>query len=217
MAETAPPSIEPASDLAPRSRQRARVVQFRNRRYSLKLEDPFWHVLERAAARREVSVRELVARLATDAGNNLASRLRTFCMAETERAGLGDQEPDRGLPFRILDSAPAPALVLGADQTVIFHNRALALWLEEEDDLVGQPLTRLFSLRARLDWAHLWGELVSGRSEGIRLHVVRVAKGRTLAAGAHLVMMDFGRDEAAGGRVCLLWLSVGQPAKLFQP
>ena len=66
---------------------RQRILQADGRRYSLKLEEPFWEALDLAARERGLKLGRLVAQLAAElpGSGNLASQLRLFCLAEGQR------------------------------------------------------------------------------------------------------------------------------------
>ena len=64
-----------------------RVVQYRGRRYSIRLETVFWKFLEYLAERRNIRLGRYIAGLAgAHDGNNLSSYLRVVCMLEAQRS-----------------------------------------------------------------------------------------------------------------------------------
>lgn len=59
---------------------RLRNVRVDGRRTSLRLEAPMWDALEEVALREDLSLDELVTRVADGGGGNLSSALRTFLL-----------------------------------------------------------------------------------------------------------------------------------------
>lgn len=114
-----------------------RIVQYRKRRYALRLETIFWQQLERLARQRGQRLGQLVAGLDEICeGVNLTSFLRGFCMIEAEMenarhrllAGIGGGEGGFDLT-EILRHCPAPALLLNEDRVILELNPALQRWL----------------------------------------------------------------------------------------
>src|SRR3546814_2826331 len=64
-----------------------RIVQYRNKRYSVRLEPIYWQTLEVLADRRRMRLGRFVAELADSyEGPNFSSFLRVFCMLEGEQS-----------------------------------------------------------------------------------------------------------------------------------
>lgn len=64
------------------TRVRKRSVDIAGHRTSVSLEAPFWDALAEIAARREISVNQLIAAVDKERAGNLSSALRLFVLNE---------------------------------------------------------------------------------------------------------------------------------------
>jgi len=108
-----------------------RIVQYRNRRYSIRLEPVFWRTLEFLAERHGLRLGRFIGELAEDYdGPNFASHLRVVCMTETERARAeASLRPSRVNVVDLILSCPSPGLVLSRYRTVLAFNPSFAQWI----------------------------------------------------------------------------------------
>lgn len=154
-----------------------------------------------------------MARLARGGEGSLSSRVRTFCMAEALRLRTVADAGGDGALFAALDHAPLPALLVSNDGTVLFQNRSLQSWLGDDRDHTGERLSDLFSVRASLAWPALTEEVRRRSPEPLKVHVVRIAKGKTLAAMALLTALSKEGGHGDSRNCCMIWLNSGQPAR----
>src|ERR1700756_2379832 len=99
-----------------------RILQLDGKRYSLRLEHEFWGALEAIASRRKLRLNRLVAEIASHRSgeSNLSSVLRVFCLGEMERTTAGRSVAlDAASITALVEAAPAPGLLLDADQIVL--------------------------------------------------------------------------------------------------
>ena len=197
---------------APRLQEpKPRIVQFRNRRYSIRLEPVFWQALERQAQGRGLSLGKYIGGLAEAfEGPNFSSYLRVLCMLESERdqAQEGLRPRRAGLMDLVL-TAFGPAVVLSRYRTIIAYNAALLDWLGRETrPAAGSDLTSLLQVRTRRPLNELWLDLIAGSVVSAEVNVLHVRPGRALTAPARLVAMPAGPE---GEFYAVLWISPRRP------
>jgi len=186
------------------SQPQPRIVQYKKRRYALRLETIFWRQLEQIAFRRRTKLGNLVAELAeANEGPNLSSFVRGFCMVEAERDATRFRLASGSFDLLdILKGATAPALLLTDQRLIIDVNQALTDWIgpnvptlrqEKFDTLfeprVVRPLDETIDLMRR-------GQLK-------RTQIQVAYQGRTVMAT--LTGLSVGSIF-----YCLVWLSVSQ-------
>lgn len=187
-----------------------RIVQHKNRRYSIRLEPVFWRSLEGLAERGGIRLGQFIGELANGyEGNNFASHLRVICMVARERAlaefSLG---PTLGSLLDVVDSCPSPGLLLSRDRTIVASNRNFLDWLgEPERSLAGADLTSVIQVRTRRPLNDVWADLVQGRHLVADANVLHVAPGRAVAATARLRALH---PEEGEEFYVVMWLSVGR-------
>jgi predicted DNA-binding ribbon-helix-helix protein len=183
-----------------------RILQLAGRRYSLRLEACYWEALEAIARRRRQRLNHLVAEMAQSRapGANLASALRVLCIEELGRADLARQlAAERTSVLALVQSAPAPGLLLDAGQRIIAVNAAFAQWVGmDHDRLLGEPALRHFRFRTEPQFAVLWAGLGREWTEPHAARIVNIEPGRVLAANARLVPVITGRVRP----LCLAWV-----------
>jgi predicted DNA-binding ribbon-helix-helix protein len=188
-----------------------RIVQYRNRRYSVRLEPIYWRNLERIAERRQYRLGRLIATLAEEhKGGNFSSFLRVYCMLEAERAFAARHlgTPLTGL-MDVLASCPAPGLILSRHRTIVSYNDAFGDWLGPVDlSVIGSNLTSLLQVRTAKSLNEVWEAMILGQESRLSARVLYVAPGRVNAAQANLLAL-----HAAGGTefYAVMWLAFGKP------
>lgn len=196
-----------------------RIVQYRQRRYSIRMEKIFWQFLEHIAREHNTKLGRLVAVLAESAtGKNLTSHIRAFCMFQAEQmvARLATAA-GRAHVGALVSSCPAPGLVLSRDRRIVLVNDALSAWLGDNHPvLVGAELTGIFQIRTQRPLNEMWMGLVSGNVPRCQAKFVYVAPGRVLAAEARLMGYHSRRRD---GFACIAWLAPPgmMPARRIPP
>ncbi len=190
----------------PGSEWEQRILQLAGRRYSLRLEACYWQALEAISRRRRQRLNRLVAEMAQQRapGVNLASALRVLCVEELGRADLARQlAAERTSVLALVQSAPAPGLLLDAGQRIIALNSAFAQWVGmDQERLLGEPALRHFRFRAEPQFAVLWAGLGREWTEPHAARIVNIEPGRVLASNVRLVPVIAGR----GRPLCLAWV-----------
>lgn len=208
MAETGPAAV---GWQAPQPR----IVQYRNRRYSIRLEPVFWRTLEFLAERRRLRLGHFIGQLAEDyAGPNFASHLRVLCMTETERARAeASLRPSRVNVVDLILSCPSPGLVLSRYRTILAFNPSFAQWIGAENrPATGADLTNVIQVRPRRPLNEVWLDMIAGKVTSVEANVLHVAPGRATAAGGRLVALTPQQD---GEFYAVMWLSAARrPATL---
>ena len=153
-----------------------RIVQYNNRRYSIRLEPVFWRALGDLASRSQQRLGRFVAELeATYQGKNFSSFLRVFCMLDAER-GLAERQlgDGRASLVELVEACPSPGIILSHDRTIIACNPALTRWLGAPDaPVVGSELTAVVQVRTRRSLNEVWQEMVDGDTSAIDARVIR--------------------------------------------
>ena len=197
--EASPPASVTAELASPWEQ---RILQLDGKRYSLRLEHEFWTALETIASHRKLRLNRLVADLASHRSGegNLSSLLRVFCLGEMERAPAGRSLAlDSGSITALLEAAPAPGLLIDADQLVLAANGAFVHWSGVKRALLlRQKLAAHFRLQSASSFDGLWSRPI-GEEE---TRVIGVMPGRVLAADAKLVPVL----SARGRRLCVVWV-----------
>jgi predicted DNA-binding ribbon-helix-helix protein len=179
-----------------------RILQLDGKRYSLRLEHEFWAALEAIATRRKSRLNRLIADIASrrSSESNLSSQLRVFCLGEMERAAAGRPlAVDTAGLATLIESSPAPGLLIDADQFVLAANGAFLHWSGVGPALLlRQKLAVHFRLQSAISFEALWSEPT--REEEAR--IVGVMPGRVLEADAKLVPLL----GARGRRLCAVWV-----------
>ncbi len=176
---------------------RHRIVQFANRRYSIKLEQGYWSFLEAAAKLQAVRLNQLVGRLAADHPSELgfAAALRLYCLSQARsRLGLAEAELKKAALATgttdltaIVGACPAPCVVLGHDRTIRLVNNPFAQWLgADHQALIGKPVEHFFQIRGHFRLDELWARFGRGLTSAVPAKLAYVAPGRVVVAKAHL-------------------------------
>lgn len=185
-----------------------RIVQFNNRRYSIRLEPVFWRVLDDLASRNRLRLGRFVAELeAGYLGKNFSSFLRVLCMLDAERSlaemRLGD---GRASLVELVESCPAPGVVLSQDRTIIACNPAFTAWLGVPDlPVVGSELTSVVQIRTRRSLNEVWLDMVNGDSSSIDARILHVAPGRVSTAQGRILALPSKDSEVF---YSVMWLTI---------
>lgn len=210
MPEGAAPIVEPGPQ-APKPR----VVQYRNRRYSIRLEPIFWQTLDRAARRMGLRLGRFIAELADrDNGPNFSSYLRVRCMIEAEqalaRAKLGFGDAGQAGLVELVEASFAPGLVLSRYRTIVLYNGAFLEWIgRDRRPPDGADLTSVMQVRTRRSLNELWLEMLAGTLSSVDANVLRVEPGRVLTARVRLVALPAAGDAEFHA---VMWLAPGRRA-----
>lgn len=175
-----------------------RIVQADGRRYSLKLEPPFWAALTAAAERRGVRLGRLVADLAAalPPDGNLASHLRVFCLTEADRAVAAAEEAGRRSHLAagatdidtLVEHCPAPCLVLAIDRRILRVNDGFSRWYgPAAANLAGKSFDHFFKLRTTQPLEAMLRGFATGDVAYTKAHLLYVVPGRVVAAPARLM------------------------------
>jgi predicted DNA-binding ribbon-helix-helix protein len=184
-----------------------RIVQYRNKRYSVRLEPIYWQTLEVLADRQRMRLGRFVAELADNYdGPNFSSFLRVFCMLEGEQALARETlGPTHHGLLDVVTNCPNPGLILSRYRTVIAYNRAFGEWLGPANvAVIGAELTTLVQVRTRRSLNDVWQDLVSGREPRTDAKLLYVAPGRVNAAQATILAL---RSQAHHEFYAVMWLS----------
>ena len=184
-----------------------RIVQYRNRRYSIRLEPVFWQALESLAGRQELRLGRFIAELAARYdGNNFASHLRVLGMVESERAlAQASLHPTDDSILDLVLACASPGLVLSRLRTSLSHNESCLDWLgSPERSLAGADLTSVIQVRTRRPLNDVWLDMIAGNLASVDANVLYVEPGRVIAAAAKLLALHprEGEDFYA-----VMWLS----------
>jgi predicted DNA-binding ribbon-helix-helix protein len=179
-----------------------RILQLDGKRYSLRLEHEFWAALETIASRRKLRLNRLVADIASrrSSGSNLSSVLRVLCLGEMEHDTAGRSLAlDSASIATLVEAAPAPGLLLDADQIVLAANGSFLYWSGAKCALLlQQKLAMHFHLQSASSFEGLWARPT--REEETR--IVSTTPGCGLAADAKLIPLL----SARGRRLCVVWV-----------
>ena len=184
-----------------------RIVQYQNRRYSIRLEPVFWQALEGLAEREGIRLGRFIAELAERyTGNNFASHLRVIGMVETERAlAQASLVPTQDNILDVVRACASPGLVLTRYRTILAHNDSFTEWLGGPgESLVGADLTSIIQVRTRRPLTDLWLDMIVGNVQSAEANVLHVEPGRVIAAAARLLGLHPREGE---GFYAVMWLS----------
>lgn len=184
-----------------------RIVQYRNRRYSIRLEPVFWQALEGLAERQGLRLGRFIAELSERYdGNNFASHLRVLSMVESERAlAHASLQASRDSILDLVLACASPGLVLSRFRTILSHNESFLNWLgSPERSLAGADLTSVIQVRTRRPLNDVWLDMVAGKLASVDANVLHVEPGRVIAAAAKLLALHSREGEDF---YAVMWLS----------
>ncbi len=188
---------------------RQRVLQFEGRRYSVRLEEPYWHLLERIAVNADIRLAKVIDDVALDLDGvgNLASALRLHCLAYLQSEAQSIALPNtgevsaRGAGYsasleNILRANPAPSLLLSDDGKILLANRAFQNWSGvKADALQGQPYDWFFQLRLSGSLDDTIRKLIEGGSGHEATRVSYIAPGRVVVANGLVCLGHYNNSE----------------------
>ena len=179
-----------------------RVVQADRRRFSIKLEERYWRLLEGEAGRRGVGLGRLIRAVAEETAGaaSLAAALRLFCVELlAARAGAPPAPARGGAPAapaapaeggavaRLVAANPVPHLVLAASGEVLDANPAFERWSGfKRKGLVGKRYDWFFQLRLAVPLGEALAALAAGAAPSVAARISYVAPGRIVVARARL-------------------------------
>jgi len=174
-----------------------RVVQYRGRRYSLKLDQASWAALEQAATRRGMRLNQLVDELsvATNHEGNFSATVRAHCLAELKTQVKELEEKVRqqsmsgqGVSAALLaDACPAPVFVADGKSTLLKANAAAQKWLGlAESALVGKLLDQYFQIKSTQSLGQIVDQFRLGRDQVFPARIVCLRPGRLIMAKANI-------------------------------
>ena len=184
-----------------------RIVQYKNRRYSIRLEPVFWQALEGLSEREGMRLGRFIAELAGRYnGNNFASHLRVVSMVESERAlAQASLLPTQENILGVVRACAIPGLMLSRYRTILAHNDSFLEWLgAPAEGLAGADLTSVIQVRTRRPLNDLWLDMVAGNVASAEANVLHVEPGRVVAAAAKLLGLHPRDGE---GFYAVMWLS----------
>lgn len=174
---------------------RHRVLQVDGRRYSVRLEESYWAVLEELAARRGLRLARVIDEVAAAARGeaSLASALRLRCLGvlgekladgpNASRAASGAGGRYGASLENLVTANPAPSLLIAHDGKILLANAAFQTWSGvEAKALAGQPYDWFFQLRLSHSLEETIDRLVHG-TEGHRpARISYIAPGRVVVS-----------------------------------
>lgn len=188
---------QPAIKLAaiPDPRLIHRVVQYRGRRYSLKLDYSSWNALEQAASRRNMRLNQLVDELAvaTNHEGNFSATVRAQCLAElkTQIEDLENKVRTQSMSGEgisaslIADACPAPTFVVDGRSMVQKANQPAQKWLGlAESALVGRPVDQYFQVKSTMTLPQIVEQFGQGKYQVFPARIVCLRPGRLIMAKA---------------------------------
>lgn len=184
-----------------------RIVQYKNRRYSIRLEPVFWQALEGLAERQGLRLGRFIAELAEHYdGNNFASHLRVIGMVESERAlARASLQASHDNILDVVLACASPGLVLSRFRTILAHNDSFLDWLgAPEGSLAGADLTTVIQVRTRRPLNDVWLDMIAGNLASVDANVLHVEPGRVIAAAAKLLALHSSEGD---GFYAVMWLS----------
>ncbi len=114
-----------------------RIVQYKGKRYCIRLEDTYWAVLEAEAKARGIKLNQVVHEYYThpDGEGNRTAFLRRHTVAWLAESLTQSQErlAMEGSEVRcVLSATPEPAFLFSEDMSVSRHNRYFRAWLAKQ-------------------------------------------------------------------------------------
>ena len=189
MSETGSKALPAGQTVQSAERLRQRIVQYRGRRFSIKLEPEFWSWLEGLAATRGLRLNTMIAEIAAKLPEdvNLASGLRQYCLLEASQriVRLEDRVLELSLASgftnlaTIIEANPAPALLVSSAREVLKVNGSFARWSGiARGQLVGRAFDHVFSLATSAPLPEVWEQFARGYPRPVPAKLTYLAPGR---------------------------------------
>lgn len=179
---------------------RHRVLQAEGRRYSIKLEQAYWDILEGLARARNIRLARLIDEIAraSKGKSSLSAALRLCCLeavaeAQGDTGGAGSKSAGSGGGYgasleNLINANPSPCLLLAQDGRILLANEAFQRWSGvNAESVTGRPYDWYFQLRL---------------PDTLNRTVARMAR----EGGHQATRVSYvapGRVVVANGRVCL--------------
>jgi len=176
---------------------RHRILQHAGRRYSLKLDELVWEVLEQLASDAGLRLNELVARVAASAGDEagLTNALRSHCIqalrdrlsriaAEVKALTL----TTRGVPAALYaEACPAPCFLIGPEQLILDLNDPARRWMSAPvQTMVGKRIDHYLQIKSVPAIEEIIRQFRDGSRKVFGARVLHVRPGRLVMASANL-------------------------------
>ncbi len=176
---------------------RHRVLQVDGRRYSVRLEETYWAVLEDLASQRGLRIAGIIDEVAGAARGeaSLASALRLRCLSVVGEK-LTESKKKAGSPSvagsggahgasleNLITANPAPSLLLARDGKILLANVAFQNWSGvKAEALIGEPHDWFFQLRLSQSLEDTFEQLIRGDSGHRPARISYIAPGRVVVA-----------------------------------
>ena len=153
---------------------KAKIYQYQQQRYALRLEPPFIRILNLLAKERNMRPGALIHALKQESTHkNFSSYIRALLMAEAEKrlsqAGLSQKVEQ--IDF-FLETAPMPALLISENQTILTANSAFLNWVHKPPKTLREErFSDLFQIRDNQTVRLLIDRLKMGHQEQASLNV----------------------------------------------
>ena len=158
-----------------RGKTSVKVVQYKGKRRSFRLENIFWETLASISARRRIRVGRLVDEIAerNEAGQSLASALRVECMLDAERQLVSARLSQNDVKTQLIDLAPSPCVFLSETAAILGGNRAFYGLIsgEGEKEVLGQRFTDLCRVQTSISFNEFWINLQKRPGRPLTAHV----------------------------------------------
>jgi predicted DNA-binding ribbon-helix-helix protein len=188
-----------------------RIVQYKKKRFALRLEAAFWRQLEAVARKRGVRTGQLVAELdQANRGVNLSSFIRGFCMVEADR-DMTRQRLASG-SFDLLDilrGAPAPAILLAHDRVILDANQALIDWTGDGRVFRQQKFDNVFEPRVVRPMDETFELMRSGQLKRTQMQIAYASLGQP----TRIIMATLTGLTVGSIFYCLVWLIITPQAR----
>lgn len=176
---------------------RHRILQHGGRRYSLKLDESVWQVLEELATETGLRLNELVAQVAasnSDEGG-LTNAMRSYCIQAlrertanltTELKGL--RLATRGVPASLYaEACPVPCLLIGGNQVILDLNEPAQRWMSAPgQSLVGKKIDHYLQIKSVPSVEEIIRQFQSGVRKVFTARILHVRPGRLVMARGSL-------------------------------
>ena len=184
---------------------RHRVLQVERRRYSVRLEEAYWDVLEEIARQDHARLAEVIDDVAMEAEGqaSLTAALRLRCLAflrQESTAQTGSAASSVGSSGRygasldnLVAANPAPSLLIAHDGKILRANTAFQNWSGvKADALTGQPYDWFFQLRLADSFEDAINRLAHGSDGYLMARISYIAPGRVVVANGLVCLGHYG-------------------------
>ena len=184
---------------------RHRVLQVERRRYSVRLEEAYWDVLEEIAQKSHARLAEVIDDVAMEAEGqaSLTAALRLRCLAflrqecktQTGRAAstIGSSGRYGASLDNLVAANPAPSLLIAHDGKILRANTAFQNWSGvKADALTGQPYDWFFQLRLADSFDDAINRLAHGSDGYLMARISYIAPGRVVVANGLVCLGHYG-------------------------